>query len=122
MSVVNMLPSGGSFKTVAYSLVNKGNYGDESGSVIDTENNRTKTIVYSIGGQNESGYSGGAGYLQGSNNNSTWTDLITCSYGSGKVNFSAGTTSQTYRYYRVQLHHAHGQDRGCALAFVSAVE
>lgn len=91
------------------------------GTVIDTKNTSNKSVIYAcvyIGENNDN--HGGYARVEGSNDNSTWTSIVSHS-NSCKPYGSAGTsgmTTSTYRYFRVHTYGGYGGDRCMAMVGV----
>ena len=87
--------------------------GDSYSETVDTGGTAAKTVYYILTGIKE--YSAHDVYIRllGSNDNSAWTQIDRANAFPGAYSDygKVGSTSQSYRYYRIHCHRQSGGDR-----------
>lgn len=86
-------------------------------NVIDTGGTSTKTIYFAAAFKKEFNDSTATMYAQGSNDNSSWNNIVSKGFG-GAGNSWEGTT--TYRYFRIYYQGKYGGDSSAAMLAVKA--
>ena len=116
-SIINpIIMGGGELKSV---IATQSGNSDVTSSVLDTKSTKSKQIVYMFAGITEFKENPITFYLQGSNNNSNWTNIKSWSCninGSYQANPSqVEQISSSYRYFRAYIDGLNGGCRGRAL-------
>lgn len=113
MAVINMLPSGGGISVDKYYpwVVTKNGGGSTTLMTSDvvTCSLATTEVIYSLAETTfsdsaSSAAANGTVKLQGSNNNSTWSDVQTLSWTTGTTSANTSGITSGYKYYRFQFY------------------
>ena len=96
--------------------------GDSYSETVDTGGTAEKTVYYCLAGYKE--YSQHTVYIRllGSNDNSSWAEIVRYNAVSGPYDNapSVGSTNKSYRYYKIHAHRQSGGDREGGIVSVMA--
>ena len=90
-----------------------GGVGDSCSDAVDTGGTAEKTVYYCLAGYKEFSHHTVYIRLLGSNDNSSWEEIVKYNAVSGPYDTapSVGSTNKSYRYYRIHCHRQSGGDR-----------